>query len=170
MIVDAYLQFKPDEEALNLAHRLGFDTVFYNKLKVLKKYTKSSLLSNIKSLKYDLILGLEKNPSYFTSGLAKIAGQKKVGVLFLFSTLLNSKPIERSKYLRNMRKVTRLCVKYDVPIVLSSGARDMWELRGKSELLALGSIIGLNGKQAKNAISIWPMKYIYKEEIVKVLE
>ena len=170
MIVDSFVQFEPDEAAVKLGKRLGFDMLLHNKLVVLKSYTKLSLLSSIKALKHDVILGLESKPSYFTNGIAKLAGQKKVGVLFLFRTLLHAKPIQRSKYLKNMKSVVKKCVKYDVPVIISSGAKDVWELRGKSELLAFGELIGLNGRQAKNSISIWPLKYVYKEEIVKEVE
>ena len=86
---DSYIQFDFGKQDIKLAKKLGFvglDSA--SSFKVLKKYDKQKLLSAIKSLNYDLILNLEEEPKVFTSGLAKLAGERKVGVLLLLNKII----------------------------------------------------------------------------------
>ena len=73
--------------------------------------------------------------------LIKEMAEKNIAVVMAFSDLLNSK--EPQKTIAKMRYTIKLAKKYKTPIVIASGARTKWELRGTSELIAFGEALGL---------------------------
>lgn len=166
-MIDSCLQMEITKEVEEMGKKLGFNQLGkISSFSVLRKYDKESLLSGIKSLNYDLIFNLEDNAKFWGDGLARIAGEKKVGVLFTLKKLLDAKPTERSKLLERMKRITKICLRKSVPIVLSSGAEEITQMRGKSELLALASLLGMNGKQAKETLTLNPNNYLKKEKLV----
>jgi ribonuclease P/MRP protein subunit RPP1 len=80
--------------------------------------------------------------------------------------------------LSDLRANLDLARKYDVSLVLSSGARSCFDLRSPMETLALAEICGLEENEAFEAMTIVPEKIIsrnrpgsgYIREGVEVLE
>ena len=141
---------------------LGKESIIF-----LDKYTKASLYKHIKNVQVDIILDLDDNLKMFTEGIARLAGEKKIGVCFDFYKVLNSHGYNRSRIIRNMRSLTRLCIRKNVPLIIASGAKTIWNLRGTYELIAFGELIGMNRKQVKMSLDFYPNKYIKKEPLIE---
>jgi ribonuclease P/MRP protein subunit RPP1 len=83
--------------------------------------------------------------------LCKLAKKNKVAIGFNFSSLLNAKDLywTLGKMLQNIR----LCRKYKVTIVVASFAKNKWEMRAASDLLAFATILGMTPKEAKVSLN-----------------
>jgi RNase P/RNase MRP subunit p30 len=133
----------------------------------LDRYTKESLYKHIKKAQIDIVLDLDDNIKMFTEGIARLAGEKKIGVCFDFYKLLDSYGYNRARIVRNMKTLVRLCLRKKVPTIIASGARTVWDLRGTYELIAFGEFLGMNRKQAKMSIDTYPNRYIKKQVLVE---
>lgn len=80
----------------------------------------------------------------------KEMAEKNIALVVSFNDLLNSS--EPHKIMGLMRNSIKLAKKYKTPIIIVSGAKNRWELRSASELIAFGEILGLSPKEAKNAL------------------
>jgi ribonuclease P/MRP protein subunit RPP1 len=85
--------------------------------------------------------------------LAKIAKKNSVSVGFDFNSLVCSYRLGRIREFSAMEEAARAVRKYNSPFALTSGAQDPWDMRSVSELLALGSVLGFSGAQAKTGLS-----------------
>ncbi len=94
----------------------------------------------------------------------KEMAEKNVALLICFSDFLNSKDKSRTLYL--MQKSVALAKKYKTPIIIASGAKNKWELRSPSELIAFGEMLGLEKNQSKKALYDFQNK-IYERETLK---
>jgi RNase P/RNase MRP subunit p30 len=121
----------------------------------------------------DGIVGLETDPrrdllhhrrSGLDQTLARFASKHKVSILFNFNLILNSKGIWRAVILGRMAQNARICKKYEVPIMLVSGAKKLDELRTPGELISFGRLLGLGYPEAKGAL------HLAQEEIIRRIE
>lgn len=95
----------------------------------------------------------------------KEMAEKNVALLICFSDFLNSKDKSRTLYL--MQKSITLAKKYKTPIIIASGAKNKWELRSPSELIAFGEILGLKTIEAKCALKSFQEKIRKREKLKK---
>ncbi len=91
--------------------------------------------------------------------------EKNIALLICFSDFLNSE--DKSKTLYLMRKSTNLAKKYNTPIIIASGAKNKWELRSPSELIAFGELLGLKTNEAKCALNSFQEKIKKREKLKK---
>ncbi|MEM5791110.1 MAG: RNase P subunit p30 family protein [Candidatus Aenigmatarchaeota archaeon] len=94
----------------------------------------------------------------------KLAAKNKVAVEMNFREILFSTKKTRSLILKNMAQNLRLAKKYKAPIIICSGAISHWELRAPECLISMACQLGLELKEAKDAISKTP------QEIIKLIE
>lgn len=98
------------------------------------------------------------NLNFPNSGLnqviAKIFSKNNVKVCFNFNLVLNSNPLIRAKILRRMIQNVRICRKYKVKMLISSFAKNEYELRSRDALKSFGLVIGMNSKEAKEATNL----------------
>ena len=80
--------------------------------------------------------------------LCSLMHQKDVAYVIDYRSVLGS-PAALGRLLQNIS----LCKKYKVSLVAGSFARHPLEMRGAADILALFSLLGLNGRQAKDALS-----------------
>jgi RNase P/RNase MRP subunit p30 len=123
----------------------------------------------VENKKIDILINPEKysrNDSlhYRNSGLdqisCKLANKNKIAIGFSFSQFLNSD--NRSELLGRMIQNVRLCRKYKVKMVVASFAKNKYEMRDAKDLLAFCRVIGMNGKEANDALN-----FKKKEEDIK---
>ena len=112
----------------------------------------------VESKKVDILLSPElnsKKDSFFVrkSGLnqvlCKLAYENKVAIGFNFSEILNSKGKERSKILGRMVHNVKMCRKYKVKMIISTFAKDKYELRSLDALKSFGKVIGMSPDDVK---------------------
>jgi len=103
--------------------------------------------------------------SFVKYPLIKEMAEKNIAVVISFNDLLKSR--EPQKTIAKMRRTIRLAKKYKTSIVIVSGAKTKWELRGASELIAFGEILGLQRNEAKKALYEFQNKIAEREELKK---
>ena len=75
--------------------------------------------------------------------LAKEAKENNVAIELVFSDILKSYLARRSKILANFRDIYKLYRKYGFPLILSSGAESVWDLRTVKDFQAVFTQTGL---------------------------
>tara|TARA_Y100000310_G_scaffold335338_2_gene417121 strand:- start:36317 stop:36826 length:510 start_codon:yes stop_codon:yes gene_type:complete len=83
--------------------------------------------------------------------LCKLAKKNKIAIGFSFSSLLHAKDL--SWTLGQMLQNIRLCRKFKVKMIIASFAKNKWEMRAASDLLAFATILGLTPKEAKASLN-----------------
>jgi len=110
--------------------------------------------------KMDIFLSPEENTNknsvkFLDTGLnhviCKIAAEKNIAIGFSFSSLLNSD--NTALTLAKFRYNVKLCRKYKTKIIIGSFAKNMFEMRAPKDLIAFGRVIGLDEKEAKEALN-----------------
>ncbi len=94
----------------------------------------------------------------------KFASKNKVAIEINFREVLFSSGKNRSLIIKNMAENVRIAKKYKAPIIICSGGISHWELRDPRCLISFGCMLGLELKEAKDAISKVP------EEIIKLIK
>ncbi|HEY3361968.1 MAG TPA: ribonuclease P protein component 3 [Methanosarcina sp.] len=92
--------------------------------------------------------------------LAKAAAENDVSIGLPLRPFLHSRGPRRVRLLSDLRANLDLARKYDVSLVLSSGAMSCFDLRSPMETLALAEICGLEENEALEAITIVPERII----------
>ena len=83
--------------------------------------------------------------------LAKEAKDNNVAVELVFSDVLKSYLAHRSKILANFRDIYKLHQKYDFPLILSSGAESVFDLRTVKDFQVVFTQSGLSELEVKNS-------------------
>lgn len=86
----------------------------------------------------------------------RAAAENNVAVEINFREILETSRRSRVYILSAMRKNVRLAKKYNVPIVVSSGAISKWGLRGGRELAAVAHLLGMELGDAIRCVSEIP--------------
>ena len=94
----------------------------------------------------------------------KLAAKNRVAIEINFREILFSTKRTRSLILKNIAQNVRLAKKYKAPIIICSGAISHWELRAPECLISMACQLGLELKEAKDALSKVP------QEIIKLIK
>lgn len=94
--------------------------------------------------------------------IAKFMSERFIAIEINFSEVLNSSGILRSQILSRMRQNLVLAKKYNVPVVITSGAEDCLGLRAPMELISFGISLGMDENYAKNCVEKIPGLIIEK--------
>jgi ribonuclease P/MRP protein subunit RPP1 len=97
--------------------------------------------------------------------LAKLAAKNNVAIEINFREILVSSKATRSRILSHISRNVMLAKKFKAPIILCSGAISHFEMRDAYSLISMATQLGLELKEAKDAITKVPSKII--EEIKK---
>lgn len=101
---------------------------------------------------------LGRNDSGLDHICVKEASENNVAIEINFSEILRAK--NKPKILTFMRRNVKLCKKYGTSIIITSGAKNIWEMRAARELASIGYLLGMDIKSAIDAISIVPENII----------
>ena len=120
----------------------------------------------------DILLGPEFNREkdfihFRNSGLNQVlcglAKKNEIAIGFSFNDLLNCK--NRAQAIGRMMQNIFLCRKFKLKIVLGCFALKENEVKNRSELISFGNVIGMNGKEIKEALN-----FKKKEEKIKIIK
>ncbi|MDY6964386.1 MAG: RNase P subunit p30 family protein [Halobacteriota archaeon] len=92
--------------------------------------------------------------------LARSATKNGVAIEFNIGEIIHNRGRSRSRILSFMAKNLKLARKYDVPMVLTSSANSIYDLRAPREMMALASLFGMTGEEALIALSLTPQQII----------
>ena len=170
---DDALSFKKDLED-NLEDVIDIDYTLLIKSnnpseirKIVRKYRKkSSCISvlggdlkvnrtSLENIQIDVLSKpyLKRYDSGLNHVLAKEAKDNNVAVELVFSDVLKSYLTHRSKVLANFRDIYKLHRKYDFPLILSSGAESVFDLRTVKDFQAVFTQSGLSQLEVKNSFN-----------------
>lgn len=112
----------------------------------------------------DILLHPEKDrkDSGINHVIAKEAAENQVAIGFDFRQLEKSDKI-RSHILKHWRRNLILCKKFKAPYIITTGAKEKYQLRSPRDLASIIKSIGFNGKKA---ISDYPEKILERAEKV----
>ena len=139
----------------------GFSKVYnLNDLKIKIGSDDKTNRKIVENKQVDIFLSPEKTRTkdfmhYRDSGLnqvlCKLAKKNNIAIGFNFNEVLNSKnkPLLLGKMMQNVR----LCRKYNVKMIIISGAKNHYELRYSQELASFGMCLGMNPGEAKKALN-----------------
>ncbi|MDO8642370.1 MAG: RNase P subunit p30 family protein [Candidatus Woesearchaeota archaeon] len=150
-----------------LGKKLGYETVY-----VVGKNLRRDLIMNSAGVPEKTRHAIEKSPihifynlevhgerdgthqrkSGFNHVLAALAHDKEKMIAFNFNTILTAQGAARGILLGRMRQNVMLCRRYKVPMLLISGATNLYEMRAAHDMLAFGELIGMAAGEAKTAL------------------
>ena len=84
--------------------------------------------------------------------VAKIAQNKKTAFGFDLLPFLQTRGYRRSKLFSGSMEMIPILMRYNVPILLFSGAQSVYDFRGTYELEAFGRLLGISQEQTKAAV------------------
>ena len=168
---DDALSFKKDlednlEDVIDIDYTLLIESNNPSEIrKIVRKYRKkSSCISvlggdlkvnrrSLENIQIDVLSKpyLKRYDSGLNHVLAKEAKDNNVAVELVFSDVLKSYLTHRSKILANFRDIYKLHKKYDFPLILSSGAESVFDLRTVKDFQAVFTQSGLSELEVKNS-------------------
>ena len=92
--------------------------------------------------------------------LARLAKENEVAIEINFREVLNSEGLVRKNVLANHMEIIRLYKKFKFPLIVSSGALSHWQIKDPKVLISYLVTLGLEMKEAKEALSVTPRKII----------
>jgi len=110
--------------------------------------------------------------SYDEGALRVLAEKKSLMVLVSLDNLLKTRGMARSRLLYKLRNFLKLCTRFGVLFLL--GFEDdiknsSYSVREKSEIIAIGQLLGLNKGQSKMAVARFEDLFIKNEKNKKEL-
>ncbi len=98
--------------------------------------------------------------------MVKQAAENTVAIQIALSQLLETYGKVRSHVLSHMRRNIRLCTHFDAPVIASSAAQSVWQLRAPRELAAVPRILGLGVEDGFDTVSTVPRRIVERAEQV----
>lgn len=89
---------------------------------------------------------------------AKAAADNSVAIEINFNQILNAKSRPRMIYF--LKRNIYLCGKYSAPVITTSGARSIWDMRAPRELASVSHVLGMDLNRAIDSVSIIPEEKI----------
>jgi ribonuclease P/MRP protein subunit RPP1 len=106
--------------------------------------------------------------------LVRYAAENGVAIDFNMHALIHSRRGDRARIIGKMRENLKLVRKYAAPVIVTSHARSVYDLRAPREMIALATLFGMTNEEATRALSETPAgvleKRWKKERDVEVLE
>ncbi|HDS45770.1 MAG TPA: ribonuclease P protein component 3 [Methanomicrobia archaeon] len=104
----------------------------------------------------------EKGEGTLSYVLVRFAAENGVAIDFNMSALIRSRRGERARILTTMREQLKLVRKYRAPVILTSHAHSIYDLRAPRELIALAALFGMTRAEAVRALSETPQGVVAK--------
>lgn len=121
-------------------------------------FSKSVARQAAKDHRVDLLVFPSGNrrERYFDIAEARLASQGVAALEIDIALLLRPTGFSRVRLLSCLRREAAIAGKLGVPIIMSSGAADSFQLRGPNDFASIAGLFGMNNMSALNAISIAP--------------
>jgi ribonuclease P/MRP protein subunit RPP1 len=105
--------------------------------------------------------------------VVRYAADNGVAIDFNMNALIQSRRGDRARVIVKMRENLKLVRKYNAPVILTSHARSVYDLRAPREMIALATLFGMTREEATSALCDVPAglleKRWKKERDVEVL-
>lgn len=107
----------------------------------------------------------EKGEGELNHVLVRYAAENGVAIDFNMNAIIQScrRRSERVRILSKMQENLKLVRKYKAPMILTSNARSIYDLRAPREMIALASLFGMRKEEAVHALSDIPTGVLEKK-------
>jgi len=104
----------------------------------------------------------EKGEGGLNHVLVRYAAENGVAIDFNMDAIIHSRRGERARILGKMRENLKLVRKYNAPMILTSHARSIYDLRAPLEMIALAALFGMSKEEATGALCDIPKGVLEK--------
>jgi ribonuclease P/MRP protein subunit RPP1 len=94
----------------------------------------------------------------------KFAANNNVAIEINFGEILHAYRKSRSFVLSHIAKNVMLCNEFGAHLIVSSGAKSKWDMRDPRELVAVGTVLGMELNKAFDSMSTVPEQIIEKNK------
>jgi ribonuclease P/MRP protein subunit RPP1 len=125
-------------------------------------FSKSVARQAAKDHRVDLLVFPSTNPRerFFDRAEANLASQGVAALEIDMVLLLDSSGFSRARFLSCLRREVEIAEKFDVPVVICSGAAVDFQLRGPRDFVSLATLFGMDNVAALKAVSVAPLAII----------
>ncbi len=99
--------------------------------------------------------------------IAAAAAKNKVAIELNFRSFLHSTGRARAYLLASMQRNAMLCKKFDAPIIVTSAAENVWEMRAGKDLSTLAYLAGMDVENAITTVSTIPEFLVRRVKEIK---
>jgi len=92
----------------------------------------------------------------------RYAAANGVAIDFNFGALIHNRRGDRARILDKMRETLKLVRKYNAPMILTSNAHSIYDLRAPHEMIALAALFGMSKEEATSALCDIPQGILEK--------
>lgn len=96
--------------------------------------------------------------------IAKFCAERGIAIEFNFNNILQSYGDARSRLLGRMAQNVTICRRAKCPMLITSGARALAEMRDATVLMAFGEHVGMTAEEAKGALTTAPARILEKAD------
>ncbi|MCC7573820.1 MAG: hypothetical protein KO464_10670 [Candidatus Methanofastidiosum sp.] len=107
---------------------------------------------------------LLSNPDNLDSVCFDLARENSIGFEFNVQYFFNNQRYRRVKTLETYREILKAYRKFSFSLVLTSGARDVHEIKTPLTLVSFGCVLGMDIRESKGAITTVPEMLINKNK------
>jgi RNase P/RNase MRP subunit p30 len=125
-------------------------------------FSKSVARQAAKDHRVDLVVFPSSNPRerFFDYAEARLASQGVAALEINMVLILRSAGFSRVRLLSCLRREVAIAEKLGVPVIISSGAVDSFQLRGPHDFASLAMLFGMDGRSALKAVSVAPLDIV----------
>ncbi len=125
-------------------------------------FSKSVARQAAKDHRVDLLVFPSSNPRerFFDYAEARLAAQGVAALEIDMALILRSAGFSRMRLLSCMQREVAIAEKLGVPVVISSGAVDSFQLRGPHDFASLAMLFGMNSMSALSTVSVAPLAIV----------
>lgn len=160
---DFHLLFNPKKEIMV---NLGFENYFTDKNFSFKpSKDKITLIETINEndVQKGAIVYPYNGKIFSSSKLIRSVAEKNAAIEIPLSPIFDMGQFEKASFLASARKILKLCVKYNAHYIITSRARNEFELKSPIDLISFGVSLGLSYDQAKMALLEFPKMHSVKQ-------
>jgi RNase P/RNase MRP subunit p30 len=148
-----------DKECVDYGRKLGWTRVVCGQANVVVGGDLEKNRAAVRRKGVDVLLDpVDERRHEFDTAVAQIAKDNGVAIGFSLASMLRVKGAARARLIRNATFAMTICRKMRVPVVIVSGARNVYGMRAPLDLAAIGEVLGLEPLQAVWAVSEAPSK------------
>ena len=97
---------------------------------------------------------------FFDEPTAQLASNSNVALELNISEIIMNTGSQRVMTISKLRREVRIARQFKIPVILSTGSRNIYDFRGPKEIIAIASIVGLTQRDATEALSTVPLKIV----------
>jgi ribonuclease P/MRP protein subunit RPP1 len=97
--------------------------------------------------------------------LAAKAAENRVAMEINLKYLLMNRPNQRNRILSQFRQIVKLQRKFKFPVIITSDARSLYDIRDPRDLVALSTCFGMTREEAIHALSTVPQEIMERDRV-----